>query len=592
MSQLNSPYSNQFQSPFPAYPFVDPGEISKQMMDINLPGTDGGQPGGNWDPNQLGPGVSAASALYRKALDADGRGLQPIIQGIPAAGPDPYLPVDWDPSIIGSGGGTDGGLPGGNYDPSQQPYGPDIPANIRPGGPLDGVDDWPSREVRRQIRLAEDRKKDKQDANRVGGPGVGTGPGGGRVGGPGGGTGTGGGRVGGPGGGTGTGGGTGGGRGGGRVGGTGGGTGGGRGGGRVGGTGGGTGGGWGGGTGTGTGQTPLQEWLTRTGNTGGTLPPIFPSGQGGGLLNPNIPNISVDRNQPVNQGEVTGDGGGSNDILDRLITEVGDADTESNEANEQRYNDILEQYLAQLTGANQTLDETDAGLGEAENIMSDRWSNVGSALEAGEGDLESRFKDTQGRLDTSEDALEDILAGLGDQDREDIDRRYAGLSAKSIQDGISRGLDNTSIRNTMARGIMEDKDRAHRSLSRDLARERVGLGTQAIGRQLGLDTLGLGQSENAINRRSTYGVQGQQFGENTIGRQLAQDQQRLAVPANLSTGMLEFMERRTDQGPDLNQLINLALQYGTFGSGDFRPRNIGNQYTTNPNAPTGGPTSR
>ena len=88
--------------------------------------------------------------------------------------------------------------------------------------------------------------------------------------------------------------------------------------------------------------------------------------------------------------------------------------------------------------------------------------------------------------------------------------------------------------------------------------------------------------KNSIGRRSTFGVQGQQFGENSINRMLGQDQNRLSVPVNLSTNALQFMERRNDTGPDLNSLINLANTFGASGSGDTRPRNISDQYVIQP----------
>ncbi len=308
------------------------------------------------------------------------------------------------------------------------------------------------------------------------------------------------------------------------------------------------------------------------------FPAVYPGG-GGGLPTPMIPNLGgpTGTSDPDALG---GPEGNPADIFDRLLDSFDEANSEANEANEGRYNDILEGYLAQLTGANQTLDETSTGLGNAENVLSDRWNRVGSALEAGEGNLESRFQDVSGRLGESEQGLQDILSGLGGQQREDINRRYDQQAGDLEQGLINRGLGNTTLRSNTLMGNNERRGNELDRLRDSLAREQTTQGNQALNRGLGLDTLGLGQQENSIGRRSQYGLQGQQFGERTIDRMLGQDAQRLNVPANLSTGMLQFQERRTDQGPDLGQLTDLASQFGSQGSGDFRPRNLANQYTT------------
>lgn len=314
------------------------------------------------------------------------------------------------------------------------------------------------------------------------------------------------------------------------------------------------------------------------GGGGDNFPPVFP---GGSLPPPTLPVIGgpTGTTDPNNLG---GPGGDPNEFFGDLLDSFAEADTDANQASEDRYNDILQGYSDQLTGINNTLDETSEGLGNAEGILAGRWNRVGSVLEEGEGNLGQQFKETQGRLSESEAGLQQILAELGDQEREDVNRRWDVQAGNQEQGLIDRGLGNTTLRGNMLSGIEERRSDDLNRLRDSLARERVGQGNQAVNRQLGLDTLGMGQSENAIGRQSQYGLLGQQFGENTIGRQLTQDQNRLAYPMQSSQNMLDFQERRTDQGPDLSQLAGLAFQFGQFGSGDFGPRNLGNQYTTQP----------
>lgn len=325
------------------------------------------------------------------------------------------------------------------------------------------------------------------------------------------------------------------------------------------------------------------------GKTGTLPPPRFPEGGtepgpvfggGGGLPAPTMPILGGGSGPPVQTG---GPGGqGSNDIFQTLIESFDKASTKSNDANESRYNDILEGYSDRLGGAQNTLNETSSGLANAQGVMSDRWNRVGSALEAGEGNLERRFGETQQTLGRSEQGLMDILSGLGDQQREDINTRWDKLSGNQEQGLINRGLGNTTLRQNMLRGVEEGRGDELGRLRDSLAREQVGQGNVAVNRGLGLDTFGLGQAENAIGRRSEFGTQGQEFGNIAINQMLGQDQNRLAYPDQISSDRLDFMERRTDEGPDLNQLAALAFQFGAGGSGDFRPRPLDNQYTTNP----------
>lgn len=108
-----------------------------------------------------------------------------------------------------------------------------------------------------------------------------------------------------------------------------------------------------------------------------------------------------------------------------------------------------------------------------------------------------------------------LLENLGQQQAERIDISETRDLATSEQDLITRGLGNTTIRGAERRGIKEDASRERRGLSEDVGRQKAAV---------------LGQQAGAEERMGGY--------------------------------LTSFMERRTDQAPDMSQLAALLSQAG------------------------------
>jgi hypothetical protein len=100
------------------------------------------------------------------------------------------------------------------------------------------------------------------------------------------------------------------------------------------------------------------------------------------------------------------------------------------------------------------------------------------------------------------------LSGMGAQSRQDIQQRGFEAKATRGQDLVARGLTGTTIKPAMERGVDQDMEAQLARLDESLRRERVGYQTQLEGDRL------------------------------------------------------SFMERRTDEQPDLNQMIALLSSLG------------------------------
>lgn len=160
---------------------------------------------------------------------------------------------------------------------------------------------------------------------------------------------------------------------------------------------------------------------------------------------------------PVGVSSPLGGGGGQNPLLGQLFNKTNAAWDQAKAANESRYQDILGQYQ-------------------------DRYSrNMGA------------------------------LGQLSNQELQDANMRYDQNRDRSDQSAISRGLHNTTVTDSLRRGVEQDR-------SAELRR----INDAKTMRQIGLDT-------------------------------------------GLSKDKLEFMERRTDAYPDLGMMVQLAEKAGAGG---------------------------
>lgn len=135
------------------------------------------------------------------------------------------------------------------------------------------------------------------------------------------------------------------------------------------------------------------------------------------------------------------------------------------------------------------------------------------ALDKANRKNEERYRDILGNYDALHGRVMGDLAGVGEQQAKDIDRRYQAHGSDVYNDLIRRGFGGGSLRSTMQQGVNREHSEAQRRLQEGLMRQR-----------------------------SLYDT-------------------------NITQGKMGVMERRTDAGPDLNQMLGLMQGLGRGGYG-------------------------
>ena len=203
-----------------------------------------------------------------------------------------------------------------------------------------------------------------------------------------------------------------------------------------------------------------------------------------------------------------------------LINQYTGAMNTANQANQQRYEDILGGYRElgqQASGAHDS---------RMSNI-SDMYNHMGNTINQG----------YQDRYDTGMGMLE----GLGETERGRINRSYDNQVNSIGVNLTNRGLNNSTIAGNMQNATNRNREESQGMLSEMLRREQLGTHNQLSGDQM----------------QAQYGIMGQgaQMMDNAYG-QSVNDQ--LQIPQS----QLDFMERRTDEAPSLESLIQLYMQLG------------------------------
>jgi len=167
-------------------------------------------------------------------------------------------------------------------------------------------------------------------------------------------------------------------------------------------------------------------------------------------------------------------------------------------------------------------------------------------------DIIGQIGQTSDQVGGSYDQAFNLTQTIGDAERERIGMGETRALASSEQDLISRGLGQTTIRESARRGVRDDASRARNELQESIARTQAGV------------------------------VQNRAGSEERLGGMLA-----------------SFMEKRTDAYPDLGMMAQLLEQYGQgVGAGGEGPQNLFTGLSANARAgrdafgnPIGGQTS-
>ena len=103
------------------------------------------------------------------------------------------------------------------------------------------------------------------------------------------------------------------------------------------------------------------------------------------------------------------------------------------------------------------------------------------ANKARKGEILAQIDLTTQQLTDQYDTVENLMVDLGQTERIDIDRRETQEIARTEQDAISRGLSNTTIRDSLQRGVKEDSQRSRERVNRDVAQQRASIGLSEAG---------------------------------------------------------------------------------------------------------------
>jgi hypothetical protein len=317
---------------------------------------------------------------------------------------------------------------------------------------------------------------------------------------------------------------------------------------------------------------------SKPGTGGGGFPTIYPGGGGGGLPGgvPGTPGLPS--------------GAGGNEAVGSAVGAYQDALGSANQANEDRY-DALLGLGGKLEG---NADDMDSMLANVIKGLAGR-ENLGSELSGKLGDVNEGYAAREGYADllnrnygnvlnaaaSRQEGIMGLLAGLGKEQKTDIDEQYERLDAEQQQGLLSRGLGNTTIQDSVSRGVASDRERAHGRLGEQLRREQADYGERLSGDTLGVmeragtsvPQFGAQLSGDTLQARGGAARDVAQFQSGLTGDTLqAAERGATNVPqfrAMLQKQLMDVIEGRTDSGPDLGQLLNLILQFGRSGSTVF-----------------------
>ena len=135
------------------------------------------------------------------------------------------------------------------------------------------------------------------------------------------------------------------------------------------------------------------------------------------------------------------------------------------------------------------------------------------ALDSANAANEQRYQQILGGYDALAKRSAGYLKNAGKAERKDIQRRYRAMGSDVYQTLVNRGFANSSLLGTMQQGVQ-------REMTDEQAR---------------------------------------------IAQRVAE--QKLAADMAISQGRFGVMERRTDSGPDTNQMLQLAQGAGRYGMG-------------------------
>lgn len=255
------------------------------------------------------------------------------------------------------------------------------------------------------------------------------------------------------------------------------------------------------------------------------------------------------------------------DRLQQTADQFQAAQDAANRANEARY----QQGLGTLTGLSNSQDQT---LGGLSGLYGQMVNQYGQGAQNAIGGLRNAFSDwasqsaNVGRgYDNLNSDLQNRIAQLGQTQTTDINANAQQQLARQNQNLVSRGLGNTTITSSVARGVDYDRQRELQAMKEGLLNQantadlstrlpELSFGQQQANFGAGLQNQNAQTQLGAIGNIANLQGQGLQFGERA-------NQAR----TNLGLATTDFITARQDQGPDYATMANLYSQIANGGYG-------------------------
>jgi hypothetical protein len=230
--------------------------------------------------------------------------------------------------------------------------------------------------------------------------------------------------------------------------------------------------------------------------------------------------------------------------------------------NQANYQNILGGY--QQTAANQSSaqDAIGRGYGDVYNSLVGGQQGALNSYWNVNNNLQNDTRATTAGYGNLSGSVLAGINGLGSAQAQAIADQYTNLSGQQAQGLISRGLGNTTVQNSIQRGIGLDEAKAQNDLANQIAATRAGYQTQ-IGLQ-GLNFQGQAAFQNAQQQTLAAQYQGQAAlnaaNQRNIG--LGFQAQAAANNTNLANQQLQFMNSIQAPYPNAQTYSQLLSQYG------------------------------
>lgn len=203
------------------------------------------------------------------------------------------------------------------------------------------------------------------------------------------------------------------------------------------------------------------------------------------------------------------------------------AQNEAKQANETRYQDILQGY-GDMIGSNQA-----------------RYADLIAGSDSRYGGLANEY-------DTRRQRILDTLVGSGQQEAADIKQNWANQQSGAEQNLVSRGLANSTLRNDVGRA-------ATKGMRNDIGRLQDRLRNQVAGYDAQLSGDALGVRGQGVQSALGYGAAS------------------IDDMTNLGQNRLGFMERRTDEYPETSNMASvLGAMYPSLMGAESGGTSYGN----------------